>query len=132
MVLDDTVRRRDTKNTATKPTPTPHTGYRVVVIVAAVALVPVLYPYSYPYPYLCLHPYHYHHHHQQQQQQQHLQPTTNQTLAPIKNLGVPTRFYRTKGALCFSNHFYRILFKSIRRKIIEYRILAMSRLKKND
>ena len=52
---------------------------------------------SYPYPY----PYHHH-----QQQQQHLQPTTNQTLAPIKNLGVPTRFYRTKGALCFSNHFY--------------------------
>jgi len=97
MVLDDTVHRRDTNNTATTPTPTPHTGYHVVVVVAAVAPVPIL------YPYLCSHPYHHHHQHQEQQ---HLQPTTNQTLAPIKNLGVPTRFYRTKGALCFSNHFF--------------------------
>mmetsp|Transcript_41078 Transcript_41078/g.45788 ORF Transcript_41078/g.45788 Transcript_41078/m.45788 type:complete len:86 (+) Transcript_41078:52-309(+) len=41
----------------------------------------------------------------QHQQNQHLRPPTNQTLATIKMLGVPTRFYRTKGALCFSNHF---------------------------
>jgi len=38
-------------------------------------------------------------------QHQHLQPTTNQTLVNSKIVGVPTRFYRTKGALCCSDYF---------------------------
>ena len=43
--------------------------------------------------------------HHQHNQHQHLLPTTNLLLASIKNLGVPTRFYQTEGALCFSNYF---------------------------
>ena len=89
MAIDD-MYRRDTRNTVITPTPAPTP--RIVFVVAATvapATVPVPVPVPIPVP-----------------QQQHLQPTTNQLLAPIKNLGVtPTRFYRTKGALCFSNYF---------------------------
>ena len=45
--------------------------------------------------------HHQHNHHH------HLLPTTNLLLASIKNLGVPTRFYQTKGALCFINYLSR-------------------------
>jgi len=67
----------------------------VLVVVAAVAPAPD----PYPYPYLSVPPT------PLITTTTTATPTTNQTLAPIKNLGVPTRFYRTKGALCFSNHF---------------------------
>ena len=43
-----------------------------------------------------------------------LSTSYNQPLASFnRKLGVPTRFYRTKGALCFSNHFLLCTFDTV-------------------